>query len=192
MKKQQFKITKQTKFQIYFRKLSIFFSLKFEKIEKELKNAQFLVEKLQEEKMSLEKNFKKMQINEEKLIQDLNKVKESYFLLEEQKKNEEFHHNSVILFNLQNLICEINKSLYCKEFELLENKLDNFVAEMNQVKNENEKLLEDQISAHKKIVRLESENEELKNENVKIKIKLESLQKGTSKFEVFNCLIIFK
>lgn len=56
---------------------------------------------------------------------------------------------------------------------------------MNQVKNENEKLLEEQISAHKKIVRLESENEELKNENVKIKIKLESLQKGATKFEVY-------
>lgn len=83
-------------FQIIFK----LFFFKFEKIEKELKNAQFLIDKSQEEKATLEKNLKKMQNNEEKLLQDLNKIKESYFYLEEQKKNDDFQHNSVILSNL--------------------------------------------------------------------------------------------
>lgn len=60
---------------------------------------------------------------------------------------------------------------------------------MDGLKAENSKLLETQLSNHKKITRLESENEELKNENVKMKIKFENFQKSSKKNK--NIVFIF-
>ena len=66
----------------------------------------------------------------------------------------------------------------------MEEKLDNFVKEMSELKAENAKIVEMQVSSNKKILRLENENEDLKNENVKYKIKLENIQKGLNQTEV--------
>lgn len=65
---------------------------------------------------------------------------------------------------------------------------------MNDLKAENCKIVDMQMASNKKILKLESENEELKNENVKYRIKFESIQKGFLQNEVlfFRILIFYK
>ena len=88
---------------------------------------------------------------------------------------------TIIQYFYHNIIEYFDNS---KEFDSLEEKLDNFVKEMSELKAENAKIVEMQVSSNKKILRLENENEDLKNENVKYKIKLENIQKGLNQTEV--------
>ena len=62
--------------------------------------------------------------------------------------------------------------------------MDAFVKEMNELKAENARIIDMQMISNKKLIKMESENEELKNENVKYRVKLESLQKGIFQNEV--------
>jgi len=55
---------------------------------------------------------------------------------------------------------------------------------MNELKAENARIIDMQMISNKKLIKMESENEELKNENVKYRVKLESLQKGIFQNEV--------
>ena len=82
------------------------------------------------------------------------------------------------------LIFNRKKMKKIKEMDALEEKLDNFVKEMNELKSENAKIIEMQMNSNRKMLKLESENEDLKNENSKYRLKLESLQKDIFQNEV--------
>ena len=59
--------------------------------------------------------------------------------------------------------------------------------EMNELKGENARIIEIQVNTNKKTLKLESENEDLRNENMKYRLKMESLQKGIIENDVYYC-----
>lgn len=61
-----------------------------------MKNSQNKILELQEEKIDFEKKLQRMELNEKKFLQEINQIKEAYFLLEERKKNDDLQHNHVI------------------------------------------------------------------------------------------------
>lgn len=103
-------------------------------------------------------NKTKLQLENELLLtkKQLDQQNSRVFQLEEEKSLQQIQHNN--------------------EFDQFEQKLDFFVNEMNNLKERNERLTQNELNLQKKINQLELENDNLKIESQKLRLKFDKTE----------------